>query len=50
MGIKHDVSYNASATRLAEMYNVGKATITDIRKQQHDIESYLKHVDYSNQR
>lgn len=49
MGIKHDVSYNVSATRLAEMYKVGKATITDIRKQQHGIENYLKHVDYSNQ-
>lgn len=50
MGMKHDVSCNVSATRLAEMYNVGEATITDIRKQEHDIENYLKYVDYSNQR
>lgn len=50
MGIKHDVSCNVSATRLTETYNVGKATIADIRQQEHDIENYLKYVDYSNQR
>lgn len=49
--IKYDiiktVGSDVSATELAKLHHVGKAVITDIKKQAYDIANYLKHLDFS---
>ena len=49
METKYDVirklESDASTTELAKVHDAGKATVIHIKKQKHDIENYLEHVD-----
>lgn len=40
-----ELESGVNAIELTEIHGVGKATITDTKKQKHDIENYPKNVD-----